>query len=94
MTNIKTAADTLGFLTAEKKALETRIAALKAELVEYGDTVVGYDFTVSQVAGSATWTLDRKLVEEEMGETWVTAHSKISNRNPTVRIARNIAAAA
>jgi hypothetical protein len=71
-------ADMLGGLDAEAKALDARIAEIKAELKARGvEAAEGKLYTVSRVE-AVRWTLDTSKIKQEMGEAWATARSKVA----------------
>lgn len=91
MTNITKLADRLGSLLQEQAEIAELIAAAKAEILDTGETKIdGVDFTATVTAASSPWILDTKAIVAEMGEAWVTSHSKISHRAASVRCKRKL----
>ncbi len=71
-------ADEIGALDLEIKALESRMAAAKAELkARKVEKAEGSRFAVT-VAESLRSSLDAKGIRGAMGEAWCNLHSKIA----------------
>lgn len=69
-------------LTAQIKALSAERSALGEAITLHADET-GEKFMAGteddhglKVVDTVRWTLDQKRVKEEMGEDWVTSHSK------------------
>ena len=67
-------------IAAEVKRTERLLAKLKSSVndqikAEGPGEIEGLEF-VAKVTEVISWTLDTKLVKEEMGEAWYTKHSK------------------
>ncbi len=76
--NLTTAAlaDEFGALDCQVKALEARLAAIKAELKRRGgDAIEGAHFLVTR-SEAVRWTLDTTAIRSEMGEEWCNRRSK------------------
>jgi hypothetical protein len=71
-------ADILGGLDVEAKALDARMAEIKAEPKARGvEAAEGRLYTVNRV-DAVRWTLDAAKVKQEMGEAWAAARSKMA----------------
>ena len=80
--------DQLGAIKAQIASLEEAESALKARLVASGQTEIDGTLFRATVRQSERWTLDRKLVEKDMGEDFVTAHSKIAHMTSVYVVSR------
>lgn len=88
-------ADEYGRIGAEIAALEVRRKAIAAELIGRGKSSVdGEQFTATVVAEAMVATIDRKAIEDEMGEAWISRFLKWSKRCASVRTASRAEAAA
>lgn len=78
MSNLSTLADEIGRLDAMKKALEEKLAALKAEFKAAGvEKVEGEMFVITQKL-AIRQTLDPNAVKAKMGQDWFDDHSKLA----------------
>lgn len=78
-------ADELGGIKAEIADLEEREHALRAELISRGITECEGSLFRATVSQSVRWTLNSKLVKQEMGQEWYDAHCN-QTATTTVRI--------
>lgn len=78
MSNLIALADEYGRLDAMKKALEEKLAALKAELKAAGvEKIEGKMFIVTQKL-AIRQTLDTNAVKAKMGQDWYDDNSKLA----------------
>lgn len=71
-------ADEIGELDCQAKAIEARIKDLKLELTRRGvEKAEGERFNVTK-SEAVRWSLDTKVVREELGEAWCNARSKVA----------------
>lgn len=85
MSNLSTLADEIGRLDAMKKALEEKLAALKAEFKAAGvEQVEGKMFVITQKV-DIRQTLVTASVLDEMGQKWFDDHSRLTEVT-TVRV--------
>src|SRR3954447_9781700 len=88
-------ADEYGRIGAEIAALEARRKAMAAELISRGESSVnGERFTATVVSEAMVATIDRKAIEDEMGEAWISRFLRWSKRCASVRTAPRAEAAA
>lgn len=71
-------ADQLGHVKAEAAEIKAREDALRAELITRGVSEAEGMLFRATVSQATRWTLDAERIKAEMGELWVTAHSKVS----------------
>jgi hypothetical protein len=85
-------ADEHGRLGLEIAELEARRKAITAELVRRGASSVEGDlFTATVVSEAMVANVDRKAIEEEMGEAWIARFLKWSRRCAAVRTTPRVA---
>jgi len=85
MSNLIALADEYGRLDAMKKALEEKLAALKAEFKAAGvEKVEGEMFVITQKL-DIRQTLDTNAVKAKMGQNWFDDHSRLAEVT-TVRV--------
>ncbi|MGD9616428.1 MAG: hypothetical protein AB7H90_04650 [Alphaproteobacteria bacterium] len=85
-------ADEHGRLGAEIAALEARRKEIAAELIRRGAASIdGELFTATVVSEAMVANIDRKAIEEEMGEAWIARFLKWSKRCASVRTAQRAA---
>jgi len=78
--SLKELADTAGEIDLAIKALSKKLEAAKKIIRKSKKTkIVGATYAITVGAGSVRWSLDKEAIENDMGEKWVLAHSKMSN---------------
>ncbi|MGD9613806.1 MAG: hypothetical protein AB7H90_01265 [Alphaproteobacteria bacterium] len=88
-------ADMHGQIGAEIAALEARRKAIAAEMISRGiNHAEGALFHSTVVAETMVASLDRKAIEEAMGEAWTTRFLKWTKRAACIRTAPRALAAA